>query len=75
MHDMPSVYAISDNIAMLFEGTIIEVADAKELSALAKPHRPAVLGGKRSWSDSPVAGDCQAYVANLFATLKDDLIP
>ncbi len=37
MHDMPSVYAISDNIAMLFEGTIIEVASAKEFRRSQNP--------------------------------------
>jgi phospholipid/cholesterol/gamma-HCH transport system ATP-binding protein len=37
MHDMPSVYAISDNIAMLFEGSIIEVADAKSFRRSKNP--------------------------------------
>lgn len=37
MHDMPSVYAISDNIAMLFEGSIIEVAPAKEFRRSQNP--------------------------------------
>ncbi len=37
MHDMPSVYAISDNIAMLFEGTIIEVAPTKEFRRSQNP--------------------------------------
>ncbi|HXW51696.1 MAG TPA: ATP-binding cassette domain-containing protein [Candidatus Acidoferrales bacterium] len=39
MHDMPSVYAISDNIAMLFEGSIIEVADVK---SFRRSHNPIV---------------------------------
>ncbi len=50
MHDMPSVYAISNNIAMLFEGTIIEYAPGRS-SVVHQPDRPAVLGGQRSWSD------------------------
>jgi phospholipid/cholesterol/gamma-HCH transport system ATP-binding protein len=37
MHDMPSVYAISDNIAMLFEGTIIEAAPAVEFRRSRNP--------------------------------------
>jgi phospholipid/cholesterol/gamma-HCH transport system ATP-binding protein len=37
MHDMPSVYAISDNIAMLFEGSIIEAAPAKEFRRSKNP--------------------------------------
>lgn len=37
MHDMPSVYAISDNIAMLFEGSIIEVAPANEFRRSQNP--------------------------------------
>jgi phospholipid/cholesterol/gamma-HCH transport system ATP-binding protein len=37
MHDMPSVYAISDNIAMLFEGTIIEAAPAAEFRRSRNP--------------------------------------
>jgi phospholipid/cholesterol/gamma-HCH transport system ATP-binding protein len=37
MHDMPSVYAISDNIAMLFEGTIIEAAPAAEFRRSQNP--------------------------------------
>ena len=37
MHDMPSVYEISDNIAMLFEGTIIEVAPAAEFRRSRNP--------------------------------------
>ncbi len=37
MHDMPSVYAISDNIAMLFEGSIIESAPAKEFRRSKNP--------------------------------------
>jgi phospholipid/cholesterol/gamma-HCH transport system ATP-binding protein len=37
MHDMPSVYAISDNIAMLFEGSIIETAPAKEFRHSRNP--------------------------------------
>jgi phospholipid/cholesterol/gamma-HCH transport system ATP-binding protein len=37
MHDMPAVYAISDNIAMLFEGTIIEAAPAPEFRRSQNP--------------------------------------
>jgi phospholipid/cholesterol/gamma-HCH transport system ATP-binding protein len=37
MHDMPSVYAISDNIAMLFEGTIIEAGGATEFRRSKNP--------------------------------------
>jgi phospholipid/cholesterol/gamma-HCH transport system ATP-binding protein len=37
MHDMPSVYEISDNIAMLFEGTIIEAAPALEFRRSRNP--------------------------------------
>jgi phospholipid/cholesterol/gamma-HCH transport system ATP-binding protein len=37
MHDMPSVYAISNNIAMLFEGAIIEYAPAKEFRRSINP--------------------------------------
>ena len=37
MHDMPSVYAISDNIAMLFEGSIIESGPAKEFRRSKNP--------------------------------------
>ena len=37
MHDMPSVYAISDHIAMLFEGTIIEAAPAAEFRRSRNP--------------------------------------
>jgi phospholipid/cholesterol/gamma-HCH transport system ATP-binding protein len=37
MHDMPSVYAISDNIAMLFEGTIIEASPASEFRRSRNP--------------------------------------
>ncbi|MBV8263712.1 MAG: ABC transporter ATP-binding protein [Candidatus Eremiobacteraeota bacterium] len=37
MHDMPSVYEISDNIAMLFEGTIIEAAPAAEFRRSRNP--------------------------------------
>ncbi|MDQ6767959.1 MAG: ATP-binding cassette domain-containing protein [Candidatus Eremiobacteraeota bacterium] len=37
MHDMPSVYAISDHIAMLFEGTIIESSPAAEFRRSKNP--------------------------------------
>ena len=37
MHDMPSVYAISDNIAMLFEGTIIASGPAKDFRRSQNP--------------------------------------
>jgi phospholipid/cholesterol/gamma-HCH transport system ATP-binding protein len=37
MHDMPAVYAISDNIAMLFEGSIIEVAPAAQFRRSRNP--------------------------------------
>jgi phospholipid/cholesterol/gamma-HCH transport system ATP-binding protein len=37
MHDLPSVYAISDNIAMLFEGTIIEATSAAEFRRSQNP--------------------------------------
>lgn len=37
MHDMPAVYAISDNIAMLFEGTIIESGPAAEFRRSQNP--------------------------------------
>lgn len=37
MHDLPSVYAISDNIAMLFEGSIIEASDAKSFRHSRNP--------------------------------------
>jgi phospholipid/cholesterol/gamma-HCH transport system ATP-binding protein len=37
MHDLPSVYAISDNIAMLFEGTIIESGPAADFRRSQNP--------------------------------------
>ncbi|MBC5806274.1 MAG: ABC transporter ATP-binding protein [Candidatus Eremiobacter antarcticus] len=37
MHDMPSVYAIADNIAMLFEGTIIASGPAKDFRRSQNP--------------------------------------
>jgi phospholipid/cholesterol/gamma-HCH transport system ATP-binding protein len=36
-HDMPSVYAIADNIAMLFEGTIIEYGPVGRIKASKNP--------------------------------------
>ncbi|HEY5094355.1 MAG TPA: ATP-binding cassette domain-containing protein [Candidatus Eremiobacteraceae bacterium] len=36
-HDMPSVYAIADNIAMLFEGTIIEYGPVSRIKASKNP--------------------------------------
>jgi phospholipid/cholesterol/gamma-HCH transport system ATP-binding protein len=36
-HDMPSVYAIADNIAMLFEGTIIEYGPVGQIKASKNP--------------------------------------
>jgi phospholipid/cholesterol/gamma-HCH transport system ATP-binding protein len=36
-HDMPSVYAIADNIAMLFEGTIIEYGPVGRIKASTNP--------------------------------------
>ena len=36
-HDMPSVYAIADNIAMLFEGTIIEYGPVEQIKASKNP--------------------------------------
>lgn len=37
MHDIPSVYAISDNIALLFEGTIIASGSADEFRRSENP--------------------------------------
>jgi len=45
MHDMPSVYAISDNIAMLFEGTIIASGTAKEFRRSQNPILQQFLQG------------------------------
>jgi phospholipid/cholesterol/gamma-HCH transport system ATP-binding protein len=36
-HDMPSVYAIADNIAMLFEGTIIEYGPVGRIKSSKNP--------------------------------------
>jgi phospholipid/cholesterol/gamma-HCH transport system ATP-binding protein len=36
-HDMPSVYAIADNIAMLFEGTIIEYGPVRQIKSSKNP--------------------------------------
>jgi phospholipid/cholesterol/gamma-HCH transport system ATP-binding protein len=36
-HDMPSVYAIADNIAMLFEGTIIEYGPVNRIKSSKNP--------------------------------------
>ncbi|HKW44982.1 MAG TPA: ATP-binding cassette domain-containing protein [Candidatus Eremiobacteraceae bacterium] len=36
-HDMPSVYAIADNIAMLFEGTIIDYGPVSRIKASKNP--------------------------------------
>ena len=36
-HDMPSVYLLADNIAMLFEGTIIEYGPVRQIKASRNP--------------------------------------
>ncbi len=50
-HDMPSVYALANNIAMLFEGTIIEYGPVEQIKATKNPIVQQFLKGSE---DGPI---------------------
>jgi phospholipid/cholesterol/gamma-HCH transport system ATP-binding protein len=50
-HDMPSVYRLADNIAMLFEGTIIEYGPVQQIKASRNPIVQQFLEGSE---DGPI---------------------
>ncbi len=55
-HDLASIFAMADYVAMLFEGAIIAYDTCRSHSFVDQPDRPAVPARLRSRADPDLAG-------------------